>query len=79
MKGMCSIVKTYFQQLFSQSEELDESNLYQYNAVISADQNKKLVEELTFEEFSVAAKQMHPDKSAGQMDLIRRSIKTFGI
>ena len=25
----------------------------------------KLVEDLTFEEFSVAVKQMHPDKSAG--------------
>lgn len=64
-EGMCGIVKAYFQQLFSQSEEIDESDLYQYDAVISEDQNKRLVEDFTFEEFSEVVKQMHSDKSAG--------------
>lgn len=35
-----------------------------YDAVMSEDQNKKLVVDFTFEEFFVALKQMHLNKSA---------------
>lgn len=32
---------------------------------ISSAQNAKLIEDITFEEFTVAIKQMHPEKASG--------------
>lgn len=32
---------------------------------LTDEQNSRLVEEVTFEEFSLAVKQMHPDKASG--------------
>lgn len=63
--GMCNIVKDYFVNLFSQSESNQEDISDITEAKITEAQNAKLVEEFTFEEFSLAVKQMHPDKSAG--------------
>lgn len=64
---MSSFVIDYFRKIFAGGElgvENDNQNESEAG-VISNAQNEKLVAELKFEEFSVAIKQMHPDKSAG--------------
>lgn len=63
--NMCTVVKEYFVKLFGQAANVQESNYITAEAVISDVQNKRLEKEFTFEEFSTALKQMHPDKSAG--------------
>lgn len=67
--GICSIVKDYFVNLFGQSDMIQEENMNQTEGIITEDQNMKLVADLTFEQFSEAVKQMHPDKSVGPDDL----------
>lgn len=62
---ICEVVKSYFSQIFSQEKSQDVNSLPIFDSVITDAQNAKLEGEFTFEEFSVALKQMHPDKSAG--------------
>lgn len=62
---MCNVVREYFEKLFSRADSGLEENQVSMEAVITEVQNSRLEEEFTFEEFSVAVKQMHPDKSAG--------------
>lgn len=64
-EGMCRIVKDYFLKLFDKGDRPGQVCLNSFEPVISEEQNEMLVAELSFEEFSVAIKQMHPDKSAG--------------
>lgn len=64
-EGMGNIVKDYFKNIFTRADTgrvLDRGNSPR---VITEDQNKHLMEEMTFEEFTVAINQMHPDKSSG--------------
>lgn len=63
---MCHIVRDYFSTVF-QGDQRD-SNMQQNigsSTCISEEQNRKLVEEVSFEEFSLAIKQMHPAKASG--------------
>lgn len=64
-EGMCSVVSDYFTLLFT--GEVEEGSLSQDRGIrtISLEQNVKLTEDFSFEEFTTAVKQMHPDKSAG--------------
>lgn len=64
-KGMSEVVRKYFTDLFT--GEVEEGNLAHEEGVrfVSPEQNLKLIEEFKFEEFTVAVKQMHPDKSSG--------------
>lgn len=64
-EAMCGVVKTYFENIFGQDNDSVVNDELDVEAVITDDQNAKLEEEFTFEEFSEALKQMHPDKSAG--------------
>ncbi|XP_074356080.1 uncharacterized protein LOC141695759 [Apium graveolens] len=63
-EDMCEIVKSYFTKIFG-DERIQRGNMEVPEAVITKDQNRKLIAEFTMEEFSVAIKQMHPNKSAG--------------
>lgn len=62
--GICNVVNEYFVNLFDGDEVVQEENVNSGVAVVTDGQNLKLVEDFTFEEFSTAIKQMHPDKSA---------------
>lgn len=64
-KEMCNVIMKYFKTLFSSSELLQGGELSPAAPLITEDQNKCLVEEFTFEEFFIAVKEMHPNKSAG--------------
>lgn len=63
-EDMCHIVKSYFTNLFDQDFALQEQDLPCSPAMVNDLQNRKLEEDFSFEEFSEAVKQMHPDKSA---------------
>lgn len=63
---MCKMAEEYFQNVFAGG--VGDNNFdqgYSGNGVITNEQNAMLTRELDFEEFSVAIKQMHPNKSAG--------------
>ncbi|KAL8109869.1 hypothetical protein AgCh_025820 [Apium graveolens] len=59
------LVKDYFSSVFTESGRgaLSEESMNQN--IISASQNERLTASLTFEEFTVAVKQIHPDKASG--------------
>lgn len=63
-EGMCLIVQQYYEDIFKTSEyvQVEESEA---RFMISEDQNRDLVADVSFEEFTVAVKQMHPDKASG--------------
>lgn len=62
---MCGIVNRYFSHMFDVGDVEQDDEGSQYENRISDEQNLNLVAEFTFEEFSEAVRQMHPDKSAG--------------
>lgn len=62
--GMCRIMKEYYENIFSDPVQVDIRNAENFSRV-TRDQNNRLVEEVTFEEFSMVVKQMHPDKASG--------------
>lgn len=62
---MCDVIEKYFRKLFSNEEIGARDGMVDLPAIITEGQNAKLTSEFTFEEFSTAIKQMHPDKSAG--------------
>lgn len=63
--SMCEVVQEYFTGVFIHDEEWREESLVDRETMITDEQNLRLVEEFTFEEFSIAIKQMHLDKCAG--------------
>ena len=75
--GMCNIVHDYFSELFTgNTTEEDSVNMSSPRRVTEA-QNAQLVMELTFEEFTMAIKQMHPDKASGPDGLNPAFFQTF--
>lgn len=62
---MCSVVKNYFTTLFCHDRIVQRDQMESGEAVVTEEQNKKLVEEFSYEEFTNAIKEMHLDKSAG--------------
>lgn len=64
-EGMCHVVHDYFSKLFAgDSTEEDNTHMNSPRKITEA-QNTQLVKDLTFEEFTLAIKQMHPDKASG--------------
>lgn len=77
--GMAEVVRNYFVNLFSQSEvDQDEDSLGEGN-VISADQNDKLVADLTFEEFQMLLSKWIRTRMQVQMGLIQPFNRIFGV
>lgn len=64
-KEMCEVVESYFGELFGSGSCTHETQNESGARVITESQNVKLLEEFTFDEFTNAIKQMHPDKSSG--------------
>lgn len=62
---MCAIVHEYFTGIFIANSDIQQSSAGVSPRVISNDQNQELVEEVTYEEFTVAVHQMNPDKANG--------------
>lgn len=62
---MCQVVKDYYTAVFTSGHNADILQLDDSERRITEEQNHMLVAEMTFEEFSVAIKQMHPYKASG--------------
>ena len=64
---MCEMVRDYFTTVFLE-QSVGDSNLQSHQDSnlrrVTSDQNKKLVKEVSFEEFTEAINQMHPEKAA---------------
>lgn len=75
--GMCDIVSNYFKGVFV-GEVVDN---FTNNAIsprtITATQNVKLTEKVSYENFTEAIKQMHPDKASGPNGLNPAFFQTF--
>ncbi|XP_074373470.1 uncharacterized protein LOC141713795 [Apium graveolens] len=64
-EDMCQVVKDYYTAVFTSGHNVEILQLDESERRITEEQNHMLVAEMTFEEFSVAIKQMHPDKASG--------------
>lgn len=62
--GMCKIVREYFSTLFSREENNHMAENVGGHITVTTKQNNKLTEDFSFEEFTTAVKQMHPDKAS---------------
>lgn len=63
--GMCNVVYNYFSALFSRDTVEEEPTNSDSPRKVTEVQNQMLTGELSYEEFSDAIKQMHPDKASG--------------
>lgn len=64
-EGMCVVVKDYFTRVFEDSDQREENVVISSEAKVTASQNRKLTKAISFDEFTTAFKQMHPDKVSG--------------
>ncbi|KAL8095122.1 hypothetical protein AgCh_036543 [Apium graveolens] len=62
---MCEVAKEYFTTLFTWSYNNVNTQPQSEHRVVSEAQNRKLTEEFSFEKFTFAIKQMHPNKASG--------------
>lgn len=62
---MSAVVKEYFKKIFAGFRENNVTNRDPKDRVITNSQNRMMTTDVTFTEFSVTIKQMHPDKSSG--------------
>lgn len=76
-EGICNVVHNYFEGIFT--GKVFEKNVAQVICPrsISDEQNASLVKEITFDEFTVTVKQMHPDKASGPDGLNPDFFQTF--
>lgn len=61
-EGMCEVVREYFNTLFSEDDNTASIRDIVGHMTVTAAHNDKLTKELSFEEFSLPIRQMHPDK-----------------
>lgn len=64
-EDMCSVLKEYFLNIFTGISSKEDIQAVEGDNCVTPEQNRGLVAEVTFEEFSLAVKQMHPDKASG--------------
>lgn len=63
--GMQELVKEYFKGVFASPNADTNFQGMEPEGTVTREYNKRLVADLTFEEFEIATKQMHPDKASG--------------
>ncbi|KAL8133792.1 hypothetical protein AgCh_009018 [Apium graveolens] len=63
--AMCKAVRDYFIQIFGDSHSQMDAQVVEGTRCVTDDHNRMLTEELSFAEFTIAVKQMHPDKASG--------------
>lgn len=62
---MCVMAKDYFEGIFTEWGNVSVPTGSAEQPVITMQQNKEMVADLSFEEFTIALKQMHPEKAVG--------------
>lgn len=61
---MCRVVRDYFTSMFTLEDQSEEVMMAGHR-MVTAEQNRLLTEEFRSDEFTLAIKQMHPDKAVG--------------
>lgn len=64
-EAMSCIVKDYFTEVFTNNRAGNINLTLVADRKVTGSQNERLVADVTYEEFTAAVKQMHPDKSSG--------------
>lgn len=64
-KELCSLLKEYYENLFGGPDQGSQYTVNEAEVRVSQDQNAKLTDDLSFDEFIDAIKSMHPDKASG--------------
>lgn len=64
-EDMQKMVVEYFRNVFSEQHRSARMEYEDVETVVTEEQNAELVEEISFQEFTTAVKQMHPDKASG--------------
>lgn len=59
------VVLDYFNTVFAGQRQNNGNEMIEEGEQVTEEQNKELVADLSFLEFTVAVKQMHPDKASG--------------
>lgn len=62
---MCKVVFEYFSKVFTGSQSIGMSQNLEDEGHVTAEQNRRLVADVSFAEFTLASKQMHSDKASG--------------
>lgn len=65
LSEMGEVVIRYFEGIFMEPENRALPTSTECPRRVTHEQNKRLTEEVSFEEFTIALKQMHPDKASG--------------
>lgn len=63
-EGMCGIVKDYIANVFISTQREEELRQNSLGNLVTEEQNRELVVEVSFAEVTVAIKKMHPDKAS---------------
>lgn len=64
-EDLCSFLKEYYTNVFAATDLVADYPINMNETQVSAEQNSKLTEKLSFEEFTDDIKSMHPDKASG--------------
>lgn len=62
---MCRMVETYFREVFASTGINEVAAENSEPGIVTIEENLNLVDDITYEEFTTAVKQMHPDKASG--------------
>ncbi|XP_074336668.1 uncharacterized protein LOC141673834 [Apium graveolens] len=65
VEDMGELIKGYYQRIFAAPEEATSNDSTASPRIVTQSQNNELVADVTFEEFTEAMNQMHPDKASG--------------
>ena len=66
LDGMCGIIRDYFVNLFTEEEHTTGMASPNSHRVLTNAHNTELIKDFTFEEFTAALKQMHPERHMSQ-------------
>ncbi|XP_074322969.1 uncharacterized protein LOC141659929 [Apium graveolens] len=64
-EDMCDMVKAYYKNMFADPAVTRDFQQRVCEGTVSLEHNAHLVADLSFEEFEISVKQMHPDKASG--------------
>lgn len=64
-EDLCGILKDYYTNVFAASDQVPNNPEGSNDIQVTAEQNRELTKEISYEEFTAAIKSMHPDKASG--------------
>lgn len=62
---LCALLRDYYTNVFAATDQVTDYPVSQEEVQVTAEQNRRLTEEINFDEFTESIKAMHPDKAIG--------------